>query len=513
MADPRDEVGRVVAERPNWFRRASPYAILSTLGAAALAPVIPDIVAGAPVGATLATVAGVAGNVGAGYVTGFVTGFADRIRGRAQDTVAVQAELEQALAEELTAGREANAELANDLLTVLIAVDGLNAAIEAAHGDLRARLDAAFTALIDRNEDVLRRLDALDVRQRRLARDQRLTRAAAEEAADRLRDQMTRSPDPAGGGGGAEPAGSRPVVQPVVSPARVPGNRPGEVWAGGADIVVGPDTYLLHDAYLGERHADDHGTVWRWARGVRIVPAPGPGEGYVWLRRVEAGRDPAAGRAAAGELAREHELLKQLRNARGVPRIMRYATDEHGATLATVWPGSRARPRPCDCLTGLLDSGRNTPGPLDVWRTTRLLRGLAGLCRTLATLHQRGLAHRSLAPDVLIALDDAGLVLRDLGLAAVPPMPGEGPEDYRAPEQTRRHPGRPGPPTDVYQLAAVSYHLITGDLPHPRVPLPIRNLAPDVSEPAARALDVALTPDPAERPGAAHLTDALRSVA
>lgn len=517
MADPQDEIARDVAARPGWFRTASKYAILATLGASALAPLI---VAGGPA-ALAATAAGIAGNVGAGYVTEIVARLADRSGGRTGDGDSVRDELERALLDALTAGRAESTRLADELLTVVDGVDGIRSALEAADDDLRARLGEVFTELSAHNAHVRRRLDdvfgklsehdtyvrhrldALGDDMRGLTREVRRKRTAEEERADRLRYQQTRPPEQ------ATPT-VPPVVRPLATPTGAPTGPRVETWAGGAEVDVGPDTYLLYDAHLGERYSDDHGTLRRWARGQRIVPAPGAGEGYVWLRRVETGRDAAAGRAAVAALAGERALLERLK-VRGAPRLVRYAADDRGATLATAWPGSRSRQRPCDTLIGLLDSGRHTSGPLDAVRTAQLLTGVAGLCRTLAALHRLDRAHRSLTPDVLIALDNGQLVLRDLGLAAVPPAPGEGPDDYRAPEQTLRNPGLPGPPADVYQTAALTYHLITGELPYARMPLPIRHFAPDVPEPAARALDAALAPDPAARPDAAALATALRA--
>ena len=62
-------------------------------------------------------------------------------------------------------------------------------------------------------------------------------------------------------------------------------------------------------------------------------------------------------------------------------------------------------------------------------------------------------------------------MLRDLGLAARDHEPGEGPAAYQAPEQRRGGNGRSGSHTDIYQLAAIAYHLVAG---HP--PLCVANI-------------------------------------
>jgi serine/threonine protein kinase len=149
--------------------------------------------------------------------------------------------------------------------------------------------------------------------------------------------------------------------------------------------------------------------------------------------------------------------------------------------------------------------------PMESWQLFRTLTGLAGLCATLATLHDHGVAHRCLAPAGIIALDDGRLLLRDLGLAGRGTEPGEGPAEYQAPEQRRQAQRQPGPETDVYQLAAVAYHLATGRPPLARTPLPVRAQAPGLPERAAVVLDAALVPEPSERPDVGVLGDALRA--
>jgi serine/threonine protein kinase len=125
-------------------------------------------------------------------------------------------------------------------------------------------------------------------------------------------------------------------------------------------------------------------------------------------------------------------------------------------------------------------------------------------------LHDHGVTHRYLTPGGIITLDDGRLVLRDLGLAARDHEPGEGPADYQAPEQ-RRGDRHPGPQTDIYQLAAVAYHLVTGRPPNAGISLPVRAQARDVPERVRRALDAALALDPTERPDISSLGATLRA--
>jgi serine/threonine protein kinase len=218
-------------------------------------------------------------------------------------------------------------------------------------------------------------------------------------------------------------------------------------------------------------------------------------------------RNTATAAEALAGLAREHALLQTLGTAPGLPVIGQFEQG-HTTTLVLVWPASRSSGVACETLDVLCAADG---APLDPWRTSRLCEGLSGLCRTLGRMHDKGLGHRALTPPGIIMLDTGGLVLRDLGLAATGPQPGEGPANYQAPEQRRRG-GRAGPTTDVYQAGAVAYRLITGHLPHPVTPLPVRSLVPDVPAGAGHAIDAALASDPAARPAIRQLGAALRSV-
>jgi hypothetical protein len=102
-------------------------------------------------------------------------------------------------------------------------------------------------------------------------------------------------------------------------------------------------------------------------------------------------------------------------------------------------------------------------------------------------------------------------VLRDLGLATQYPEPGEGPAAYQASEQRRRSYRRPGPSTDVYQLAAVAYHLLVGRPPDARLPLPVRGQVPQVPERIGSAVDAALAQAPNGRPHIRSLGATLRA--
>jgi len=277
-------------------------------------------------------------------------------------------------------------------------------------------------------------------------------------------------------------------------------------WSAGGQVRLGDHEYLLVEGTLAERPWAGGVAGYREARGLQVTPTPRVGAEYLWLRQIVTRPNVAPAVAALATLATERELLEGLRPVRGIPRLARYVSDEHLATLVTGWPVSRSTRLPCETLEVIAPPGP----PLDEWRTGKLLKGLAGLSRTLATLHGRRRAHRHLTPAGLIRLDDDTLMLRDLGLAGRDYEPGEGPPGYQAPEQRRRTLARPGPHTDVFQLAALAYHLLTGQLPSAVNPLPLRHYRPDLPESVGGAVDAALSPDPSTRPGMGRLGAAFR---
>ncbi|MEU4220884.1 hypothetical protein [Actinoplanes sp. NPDC026623] len=140
-----------------------------------------------------------------------------------------------------------------------------------------------------------------------------------------------------------------------------------------------------------------------------------------------------------------------------------------------------------------------------------LLRALPTVVPTLEALHADGRAHRALRPEAILA-SCAGLSLRDAGLAATAPVAGEGPELYRAPEQDRPLLLPPGPATDVFQLAAIVFHMATGRPADVGAPPPSL-LRPGLSAELDGPLLSALTGEPARRPSlsalVAELTDVL----
>jgi serine/threonine protein kinase len=127
----------------------------------------------------------------------------------------------------------------------------------------------------------------------------------------------------------------------------------------------------------------------------------------------------------------------------------------------------------------------------------------------LEHLHRLRATHRGLSAESILATGTAQFALRDLGLAAVAFRPGEGPPGYQAPEQAfGARPARPGPATDVYQLAAIIYHLITGRVPG-KNPTPARH--PGLAETATDVISAALAARPADRPGLRDLRLALNA--
>src|SRR5262252_5323313 len=167
-------------------------------------------------------------------------------------------------------------------------------------------------------------------------------------------------------------------------------------------------------------------------------------------------------------------------------------------------------------------------GAWPIERTVRVLRDVAD---ALAYAHARGVVHRDIKPDnILIDRASGRPMVTDFGIARA--KVGEtritatgvavGTPAYMSPEQAlgeREVDGR----SDLYSLAVVGYHMLSGDTPFKAVntpamlvkhvserPRPIRERRPDVPAYLAVAIDRALAKKPEDRwSDAAEFRDAL----
>jgi hypothetical protein len=278
-------------------------------------------------------------------------------------------------------------------------------------------------------------------------------------------------------------------------------------WRAGEEGWLGGQRYLLLDEKAGllQEERDPSGRyIRRQALARQTDPVPAAGHAFAWLR------------LAGHDLTRERDLLARVlaasdavsgrgyqdgRLVAGLPTITHYDATAGAITLALSWPAEKEG-LPCETLRV-----RFPPGSLDDWRVSLLLAGLRGMVVSLERLHRRGASHRNLAPESIIVAGNGQFALRDLGLAAVGFRPGEGPAIYQAPEQAfgARMP-RPGPATDVYQLGAITYHLLTGRVPGRSAP-PARH--PGVPGTVTDIISAALATSPADRPGLRDLRTAL----
>jgi hypothetical protein len=286
------------------------------------------------------------------------------------------------------------------------------------------------------------------------------------------------------------------VKHPVVVTKAVPTVAEGGVLAPGAEVLIGSDRYLVHSAYFGEVPANDPSVVERQANALRL------GENdYVWMRQLEIRAYSEISSAAVAALRSEHKIATTLRG-NGIPRPLALVENGRLVTAITSW-GSGKTTEP---LAGFLPD----PGePLDPGRVSWLLKGMASLCRVLVRLHERRVAHRALTPQTILVAGNGQLVLRDLGLAAVRYRPGEAAGEYQAPEQRRRTSGQPGPWTDTYQVAALTYHLLAGRAPASQLRLPLGSATQHVPRSLCDAVDLALATDPKQRPEMTRLARVL----
>ncbi len=273
----------------------------------------------------------------------------------------------------------------------------------------------------------------------------------------------------------------------------------GARWLAGEEVSIGDRCYLLQDDKAGllREQRDPGGQVWRRAVARQTQPLAAPGQLYAWLR--QGGRD----------LTRERDLLAhaqqgpQDRPSAGIPRITCYHVGPDAVTLSLSWPTDS------DALPSETLLVRFRPGFLDAWQVSLLSAGMRGLVTTLERLHRLGASHRNLALESIIVDELGRFALRDLGLAVVAFRPGEGPASYQAPEQAfGSRLARPSPATDVYQLAAITYHLITGRVPSANSP-PARH--PALPRAVTDILSAALVSSPDDRPSTRDLRLALNA--
>ena len=165
------------------------------------------------------------------------------------------------------------------------------------------------------------------------------------------------------------------------------------------------------------------------------------------------------------------------------------------------------------------------------WPVDRAVRVLRDVADALAYAHARGVVHRDIKPDnILVERATGRPMVTDFGIARA--AAGEtrltvtgvavGTPAYMSPEQAlgeREIDGR----SDLYSLAVVGYHMLTGETPFKAMntpamlvkhvserPRPVRERRPDVPAYLAVAIDRALSKRPEDRwTDAAEFRDAL----
>ncbi|WP_154676843.1 protein kinase family protein [Parafrankia discariae] len=237
------------------------------------------------------------------------------------------------------------------------------------------------------------------------------------------------------------------------------------------------------------------GDAWVLRTGAAMVmSAP---SGPARFRQVLIRRPDPAAEAHAAAIDTQRRLLGRIGGRDGLPRLVEGRVGPTEAAVVSARPAGRTWRE----VFGPVHPARARP--LDRVTAAALLAVATGVADVLTRLHETGHSHRALTPDgVVLPGPGRAPVLRDVGLAAVPRQPGEGPAEYRAPEQERLGFHRPevGFRTDIHRLAAMTYHCLTGRPPALGGAAPLRAFGLDLPAELDDALRTALDPDPDRRP-------------
>jgi serine/threonine protein kinase len=165
---------------------------------------------------------------------------------------------------------------------------------------------------------------------------------------------------------------------------------------------------------------------------------------------------------------------------------------------------------------GDLDRMLEQAGPAGRIAEPRVVRWSRQILAVLEFLHAQTppIIYRDLKPGNVMVDKDGRAMLVDFGIARFLPKGGHatqiGSPGYAPPEQ---YAGKVDARSDLYALAATMHHLLTGRDPRVQPPFsfpPVRQLAPEVSERTAAAIDRALSHSPEQRfAGAREMLDAL----
>jgi hypothetical protein len=272
-------------------------------------------------------------------------------------------------------------------------------------------------------------------------------------------------------------------------------NADSPLWQGGSEINCGSTRYLVHEP-VHVRSADDRSWTVMQANGHSLDSRAG----QVRLGGLLTTSSSAAARRMADGFHQQALFLKTTRRRRGLPDLVDQQENGRLRVLVTARPTGSS-------WTETFAPGRE---PLDPWLVPSALDVLVATTEALAELHRQGQAHRHLTGDeILVPRKGPRGALRDIGLAWWPSLPGEG-GPYQAPEQRSTVRGRPGTPTDIFQLAALLHHTCAGFRPTGGQAVALCALIPAFPRQLDDLLNRALDPDPARRPDAAAFATGLQ---